>query len=342
MEDYFTAAINWVSSNESLLSGLVAIAILSSLAFAGVRKLGSKSRVAEGAASEASQPDTTLEHPAPDQDIRYCQTSDGKRIAYAVMGEGTPIVRVLGWFTHLEAEWSSPIGRGFWQRLARQHELIRYDGRGMGLSEASVEFSAETRMRDLEAVIDAAGLDKFALVALSEGTRTAVRYAVKNPERVTHLVLYGSALIKNERRDEENVRNFTANRAMIEVGWGKETHRKFFSDLFLGRGASPEEIDYFTEIQKCSADREVALTYFESIAEKDQGFEMAAQISVPTLVMHKKNDQMTPFQWGRDLAAQIPGAVFKPVEGDDHFLMLNSERIRSNECIGMIESFLET
>ena len=151
-----------------------------------------------------------------------------------------------------------------------------------------------------------------------------------------------SALMKNEWRSEETIKDFAANRAMIEAGWGKDTHRKFFADLFLGQGASPEEIEYFTEIQKCSAGREVALAYFESLAERDQGFEVAAQLGVPTLVAHKKNDQMTPFQCGRDLAAQIPGAIFKPLEGDDHFLMLNSERIQSDECIRMIELFLET
>lgn len=342
MEDYLTAVTNWISSNESLLSGLVAIAILVSIVLAGLRKIGPKSRLVDEVPTATSQLDAAVQESASDQDIRYCQTTDGKRIAYAVTGKGTPIVRVLGWFTHLEAEWRSPVGRGFWQRLARQHQLIRYDGRGMGLSEASADFSAETRMLDLEAVIDAAGLDEFALVALSEGTRTAVRYAVKHPERVTHLVLYGCALMKNEWRGEETIKDFSANRAMIEAGWGKDTHRKFFADLFLGRGASAEEIEYFTEIQKCSADREVALTYFQSLAEMDQGFEVAAQLSVPTLVTHKKDDQMTPFHCGRDLAAQIPGAIFKPLEGDDHFLMLNSERTQSNECIRMIELFLET
>lgn len=122
---------------------------------------------------QSTEVKTRLNEPAIDQEIRYCRTSDGMRIAYAITGEGTPIVRSLGWFTHLEAEWSSSLGRSFWQRLSRDHQLIRYDGRGMGLSEATTEFSSETRLKDLEAVVDAVELNQFALTATSEGSRTA-------------------------------------------------------------------------------------------------------------------------------------------------------------------------
>ena len=116
------------------------------------------------------------------------------RIAYAITGSGYPVVRSLGWFTNLEVEWSSEVGRAFWERMGLNHQLTRYDGRGIGLSEQTMEFSAETRLRDLEAVVDAAGVDRFALTATSEGTRTAIRYVVQNPGRVSHLVLYGAAL----------------------------------------------------------------------------------------------------------------------------------------------------
>jgi pimeloyl-ACP methyl ester carboxylesterase len=341
MENFFAAAADWISTNESLLSGMVAIAVLASLAYTALRRLRPASHSGEPVSSIDPTRQANAEDSVPEQEIRYCHTSDGKRIAYAVTGEGAPIVRALGWFTHLEAEWNSPIGRGFWQRLGGDHRLVRYDGRGMGLSEATTEFSAEARLSDLEAVIEAAGLDQFALFGISEGTRTALRYAAKNPDRVTQLVLYGCAVVKNGKWDDEMVQNFRASRAMIEAGWGRNTHTKFFADLFLGQGAAPEEVNYFVEIMKRSADRETAIAYYQSLAETDQGFELAQDIRVPTLVIHPEHDQVAQFQWSRDLAAEIPGARFKPLVGDSHFLMLDSERSQSGESIRAIESFLQ-
>ena len=265
---------------------------------------------------------------------------DGKRIAYAVTGEGPPIVRCMGWFTHLETEWISPIGRGFWQRLSKSHQLVRYDGRGMGLSEATSAFTSESRLADLEAVIDAAGLDRFALIAVSEGARTAIRYSIKHPDRVTHLVLYGCAIYPNSPKSEQVKENFFANQAMIKTGWGKETHRRFFADLFLGLNASPEERDYFAEIQRRSCTPEVALAYYNSLGELDQAFEVAHQVSVPTLILHPEEDRMVEFSCSVQLAAEIPGARFKPLSGDCHYLMLNTERSQAEEYISAIESFM--
>jgi len=127
-----------------------------------------------------------------DQHIRFCTTSDGVRIAYATVGQGPPLVRVLGWFTHLEVEWENPIWRSFIDGLSRRHFLIRYDGRGMGLSDRDVkDFSPETHVRDLEAVVDAVGSEKVALFGLSQGGPTAIAYTLRHPDRVSHLILYG-------------------------------------------------------------------------------------------------------------------------------------------------------
>lgn len=287
---------------------------------------------------QSTEVKTRLNEPAIDQEIRYCRTSDGMRIAYAITGEGTPIVRSLGWFTHLEAEWSSSLGRSFWQRLSRDHQLIRYDGRGMGLSEATTEFSSETRLKDLEAVVDAVELNQFALAATSEGSRTALRYAAIHPARVKSLVLYGSSVAKEPTRDSDFTKQAQAYLSMIETGWGKASHRKLFADLFLGSNASPEEIDYFMELQVCSASGEVASAYFRSLFESKHGFEVAGQIRAPTLILHAKDDQIVPFQFSLDLASEIPGARLKPLDGDCHWLLLKSSR--SEEYINTIETFL--
>ncbi len=340
MESFIEIVFAWVGENESVLSGMVAIAVLFGLVATGVRRftLRPQRSLKTDLEIPVADPKAELYGATLDQEIRYCRTCDGVRIAYAVSGEGMPIVRSLGWYTHLEVEWSSPLGRSFWQRLSCNHQMVRYDGRGMGLSESTTEFSAENRLKDLEAVVEAAGLDQFALLGASEGSRTALRYVTKHPERVTHLILYGALLQNAEKPDYDQIKLQKLYLSMVEAGWGKESHRKMFADLFLGLSASTEEINYFVEMQRSSASQEVATAYVRSLAEREQGFEVAGQIRAPTLILHPKDDQMVPFQNSLDLAAEIPGARLKPLDGDCHWLLLKSAR--SEEYINTIEAFL--
>src|SRR3990172_2286781 len=127
-----------------------------------------------------------------EQQIRFCTTSDGVRIAYATVGEGPPLVRVLGWFTHLEFEWENPRWRRFWGGIGTNFTFTRYDGRGMGLSDRDVtDSSIDASARDLEAVIDALGFEKVALYGTSQGGATSIAYAVRHPERGSHPIIYG-------------------------------------------------------------------------------------------------------------------------------------------------------
>ncbi|MFB3106941.1 MAG: alpha/beta fold hydrolase, partial [Pseudomonadales bacterium] len=186
-------------------------------------------------------------------------------------------------------------------------------------------------------VVDVLELDKFALAATSEGSRTALRYTAMHPDRVTHLFLYGSSVFKKPTRDD--AKRGKAYFSMIETGWGKASHQKLFADLFLGLSPTPEEIDYFMEKQRCSASLDVATAYIASdFMEREHGFEVAGQIRVPTLILHAKDDQIVPFQNSVDLAAEIPGARLKPLDGDCHWLLLKSAR--SEEYINTIEAFL--
>src|SRR5919108_1218493 len=125
--------------------------------------------------------------------IRFCTTSDDVRIAYAVTGKGPPIVRAPHWLTHIEFDWASPVWRHWLAELSRGHTLLRYDGRGCGLSDwEAADLSFEGWVRDLEAVVDAAGLSRFALVGISRGGPISIAYAARHPERVSHLVMYGA------------------------------------------------------------------------------------------------------------------------------------------------------
>jgi len=129
---------------------------------------------------------------AAEQQIRFCTSSDGVNICYATVGEGPPLVKAPNWLSHLEYDWRSPVWRHWWEELSKDHLLIRFDQRGCGLSDWSVEdMSFEARVSDLEAVVDALELERFALLGISQGGAAAAEYAVRHPERVSHLVIYG-------------------------------------------------------------------------------------------------------------------------------------------------------
>jgi pimeloyl-ACP methyl ester carboxylesterase len=340
MQESFALFFDWVGRNENILSGLVAIGVLASLAWAGIRGIGQRSTQRQYDSANGSTLTTPRidDRPSIPQEIRFCRTSDDKRIAYAITGKGYPMVRSLGWFSNLEVEWNSRVGRSFWERLGEKHQVIRYDGRGIGLSEKTMEFSLETRLRDLEAVIDASGVERFAITATSEGCRTAIRYVVEHPERVSHLVLHGPAVWPpGDTEHREQGRTYLP---LIATGWTRPSHRRLFTELFLGGSRSDEEIDYFQRMQVGSASAEVAAEYFRSLGEPKNGFELASLIQVPTLVMHPREDQMCPFAWGQALAAEIPGARFLPLEGDCHWLFMNNDH--SSEFMTAIEEFVRT
>ena len=332
MEDFIGPVLDWIGRNENILSGLGALAALAALTYTGFRNLRRHIEKRRSNFATSVEP----------QEIRYCRTTDGKRVAYAITGEGPPMIRALGWFTNLEYEWESPLGRSFWQGLSKYHTLVRYDGRGMGLSEKTLDFSSDTRLADLEAVVDAADFERFVLTGTSEGCSTAIRYAAKYPERVSHLILFGAAVMDPNAANSppymEHRKRSKAYYAMIESGWGKASHYKLFADLFLGERASDEEIAYFVELQRSSATLETAVAYYQSMVGTDSGFLAASDVRAQTLLMHNEDDQMVPFQNSVNLASEIPGAVLKPWQGDCHFLMLKSSA--GDEYIASIERFL--
>ncbi len=276
-----------------------------------------------------------------EQEIRYCTTSDGIKIAYATVGSGPPIVRTLGWLTHLELEWEWETTRSFWENVAAHHQLVRYDGRGIGLSDPWDEaFTPETRLGDLEAVVDALQLDALALLGLSEGGQTAVRYAVAHPEFVTHLLVFGSMVrfgsergLSARAREEQQ-----AMLTLVRTGWGRDTpqFRQLFTTLFMPT-ATPEQIGRFNEIQRQSARPETAARMLDAVYQSDIGSE-AERVTAPTLVMHRRDDQISRFAWGRRLAASIPGARFLPLEGDNHFL--GTDPGQDAAVVAAVHSFL--
>ena len=258
------------------------------------------------------------------QRIRFCASRDGTRIALATAGEGPPLVRVNNWFTHLELDWASPVWRHWSEALVEKRMLVRYDPRGSGLSDRDVgDFSLDAMVSDLEAVVDALGLRRFALMGLCQGGVVAAAYAARHPERVSRLVIYDSYLFgafvsEAGEKLAQQARTFSK---LIEIGWGRRVgaFRELFANLLMPAAADADQLKWIGELQRRSASPAAACRLWNSFHAFDIRAE-APRIRVPTLVFHVRGDAMVPFEAGRRLAAAIPNARFVPLEGMNHIL----------------------
>jgi len=259
------------------------------------------------------------------QDIRYCKASDGVRLAYARVGHGPPLLRSAHWLGHLEYDWELPIYRHVLLGLASTFTLIRYDARGNGLSDWDVgEISLDAWVSDMETVADAAGLGRFPLLAFSQGCAVSIAFAVRHPERVSHLVLYGGFAVginKNPNATTADRERFAAIKTLMKLGWGGDdpTFRQLFTSAMFSE-ATKEQIDAFNELQRVSASPESAVRYLETVAEFDVRH-LLAQVKAPTLVMHVRDERRIPVAAGREMAAGIPNARFVALPGKNHVLL---------------------
>ena len=259
-----------------------------------------------------------------DQQIRFCTSPDGVSLAYAVVGKGPALVKAANWLSHLEYDWNSPVWRHWLTGLAREHTLVRYDERGCGLSDWHVEdFSLDAWVLDLETVVDAMGLDRFPLLGISQGASIAIAYAVRHPEKVSHLILYGGYVRGQLHRDltPEKRQEIDVMLQLIKIGWGQEqpAFRQVFSMLFLPEG-TPEQLHAFNELQRITTSPEIAARIVSGFRVIDVR-ELAMQVTQPTLVLHAKDDLRVPFEEGRLVAAMIPDARLIPLEGKNHILL---------------------
>jgi class 3 adenylate cyclase/pimeloyl-ACP methyl ester carboxylesterase len=277
---------------------------------------------------EEALPEQPTEEPAPpavtEQQIRFCRSSDGVQIAYACIGQGPPLVKTGNWMTHLEKDLESPIWRHLWRDLASNHTLVRYDARGMGLSDWDVdEISFDAFVRDLEAVVDAAGFERFDLLGISQGCAVSIAYAVRHPERVNRLVLYGGFALGAAKRtrsaaDREQA---AAMLTLMRLGWGQQNpaFRQMFTSQFAP-DATKEQADWFNDLQRASCSPENAVRYSEASGQIDVT-ELLGKVNVPTLVMHARDEVRVPFENGRRMAAGMPGARFVALQSRNHLIL---------------------
>jgi len=258
------------------------------------------------------------------QEIRFCVTFDNVRLAYATVGSGHPLVKVANCFNHLDFEWESPIWRHWVRDLANGHSIVRYDGRGNGLSEWDVDdVSFEAWIHDLETVVDAAGLSKFALMGHSQGGAIAIAYAVRHPERVSHLILCGAySRGANYRKIPSAIEVRRALETLVQLNWGK-TNPSFFqvvTNLYIPESATLEDQRWFKDLQLISVSTENLVKFMRACDEINVR-PLLPSVSVPTLVFHSDRDRVAPLEEGRILAAEIPGARFVPLSSANHLLL---------------------
>jgi len=256
------------------------------------------------------------------QTIRFTRSADGVRLAYAESGTGAPLVKAANWMSHLEYDWRSPIWKHWFGFLSRHHRLIRYDTRGCGLSDwDAADLSLEAQVRDLEAVVEAARVERFDLIGISQGGAVAVEYSIRHPERVSHLVLYGAFARGRKHRGEDAVQESRALTDLVRLGWGQDNpaFRKLFAHIFVP-DASPEQEQWFSDLMRITSKPEIAARILEASATINV-VDRLPEVQVPTLVIHGRDDGCIPYSEGRTFATGIPGATFVTLESRNHILL---------------------
>jgi len=264
------------------------------------------------------------------QRIRFCQSFDGARLAYATTGSGPPLVKVGNWLTHLEFDLASPVWGHLVDTLSQDHTVLRYDARGTGLSDWDAALSIDAWVRDLDAVADAAGLRRFALLGISQGASLAVRYAIEHPERVSHLIIHGGFARGRFRRNEPDRREeFEAMCKLAELGWGRDdpTFRQLFTLQFIP-GGTPEQQRWFNELERVSTAPRIAAQIMRLFADVDVT-DLLPRVRCPTLVLHATRDLRVPFDEGRLIASLVQHARFVPLDSANHLMVEQDQEVRA-------------
>jgi pimeloyl-ACP methyl ester carboxylesterase/DNA-binding CsgD family transcriptional regulator len=258
------------------------------------------------------------------QRIRFLRASDGVRLAWAEAGTGPTIVKAANWLTHLEYEWESPVWHHWMQFFSKHFRFVRYDERGCGMTDWNTsDLSFDRQLADLEAVIDAADCrPPFTLLGISQGGSQCVRYAVRHPERVSRLILYGAyAQGWARRNDPREARVYDSITELMRAGWGRNNpaFRQVFTSRFVP-DASDEQMAWFNDLCLKTASGETAAEVFRSRSEIDM-VDLLPQVSAPTLILHAREDAAVPLSQGRVLAEGIPNSQFVELDSRNHILL---------------------
>ena len=256
------------------------------------------------------------------QDLRFCHSADGTAIAYAVHGSGPPLLIDACWLSHLQYDWQSPVWRHYLVELGKVATVIRFDERGHGLSDRDVtDHSLERRIEDLEAVADHAGLDRFALLAMAQGGPISIEYAVRHPDRLSRLIFYGSYAGALANASAEEIALDEAFDALIKVGWERPTpeFRRVFTSMMIP-DATEEQMGWLDELQRQSVTAETAMIARRERKRADARH-LLADLDLPVLVMHSREERMNSFDEARYLASHIRGSRLVALESRNHIVL---------------------
>ena len=258
------------------------------------------------------------------QHIHYATSRDGTRLAWAESGAGPVLVKAANWLTHLEYEWESPVWKHWMQFFSAHFRFVRHDERGCGMSEWNDRpLTVAEWTDDLETIIEAARpAEPVTLLGISQGGVACITYAIRHPERVARLILYGGyarGALRRGTPDKE--RAYTAMVDLARAYWGNDnpTFRQVFTSRFIP-GGSAEQLQWFNELCLKTTSAEVAARLLEARAVMDISASLA-DVRTPTLVMHARGDEVVPVAEGRLLASGIPGAHFVELDSRNHVLL---------------------
>ena len=257
-----------------------------------------------------------------EQRVNFCHTPDGVRLAYAVSGSGPPLVKASNWLSHLDHEWNSLVWRHWWRALSQHHTLVRYDERGCGLSDWDVEsFTLDAWVGDLETVVDALGLERFPLLGVSQGGPIAITYAARHPERVSHVIVYGTcARATWARADDAKRKELLALGDLINTSWGSDRpgFRQVYDAMFMPDG--PLEVwRAFDELQRRSTSARNARRMWTAFGYLDCA-EAARRLEVPTLILHSDQDRVWSVEEAEELHSMVAGSRLVRLRSNNHIL----------------------
>ena len=258
------------------------------------------------------------------QHVRFVTASDGTRLAWAEAGTGSTVVKAANWLTHLEYEWESPVWKHWIQFFSSHFRFVRYDERGCGMSDWNAgTLTVDQWAADLDSVIDAAQpAEPVSLVGISQGALACILYAIRHPDRVSRMVLYGGYARGGFRRGAAAAES--AYRAMIDlarVAWGSDnpTFRQVFTSRFIP-GGRLEQLQWFNDLCRKTSTGEIVASLLQARGVVDIT-DLLQQVRTPTLVVHARNDEVIPVAEGRLLASGIPGAEFVEIDSRNHILL---------------------
>ncbi len=277
------------------------------------------------------------------QRVHYVTASDGTRLAWAESGTGPPLVKAANWLTHLEYEWESPVWQHWLHFFSSRCRLIRYDERGCGMSDwQSGPLSLELWSSDLEVVIDAAQPSgPVILVGISQGAVPCLHYAIRHPERVARMILYGAYARGWRRRDSAPAeQTYRAMVDLMRLAWGKDnpTFRQVFTSRFIPDG-TPEQLQWFNDLCLKTTTGDIAASLLEGRSMVDITASLG-EVRTPTLVLHARHDEVVDVAEGRQLASGIRGAEFVELESRNHILLEHEPAWRRfcEAVVGFLES----